>query len=226
MEEEKQGLTDIILDKKSGNSNNKKIVLAVATLGIILIIVVMLMSTLTSDGTDNLPQAVLPPKQKVIPEPTIEEEALFEEIDVIQEKPENDELDNIAQKLKQESLEEDINEPIEPEIEEIKPTIKEVKPTIKKETIKKIVTKKETKKIKSHSGYYIQVGSFSKYAPNKRFLKSITNRHYSYIYHKIDRNGRTLNKVLVGPFSTEKEAKKARKDIRKNIEAGAFLVKL
>lgn len=216
--EEKNELNDIILNKGSSSGNNKKVILAVATLGVILIIVVMLMNTLTSSGTDNLPQAVLPPEPKIISNPTADEEPLFEEVEVVQEdSASSDNLDNIAQKLKEESLAEIevIEEPVAP------------KP-LKKVVAKKPAVKKETPKPVADSGvaYYIQVGSFSKYEPNKKFLKSITDRGYTYKYHKVQRNGKTLNKVLIGPFESEKEAKNARINIRSNIEAGAFLIKL
>ena len=215
--EEKNELSDIILNKGGNGANNKKIILAVATLGVILIIVVMLMNTLTSSGTDNLPQAVLPAEPKMN-SAVSQEEPLFEEVDVVQEETQyNDNLDNIAQKLKEESL-------AEAEIV-AEPVTKPVKKVVKKIIPKKVV-KKETPKADTSIAYYIQVGSFSKYAPNKKFLKSITDRGYSYKYHKVLRDGKSINKVLVGPFYNEKEAKDARIKIRSNIEAGAFLIKI
>jgi DedD protein len=224
--QEKNELNDIILNKGGVPNNNKKIVLAVATLGVILIIVVMLMNSLTSSGTDNLPQAVLPPEPKAQELNTQTEEPLFEEIEVVQEDTtNNDNLDKIAQKLKQESQEQRVQsevEIIEPEI--IKEAPKKV--TQKTPTPKK-VEKTETAKISSEtSNRYIQVGSFSKYEPNKKFLQSITNKGYKYRYHKVVRNSKTLNKVLVGPFDSESEAREALKSIRASIEAGAFITKI
>jgi len=222
--EEKNELSDIILNKGESSTNNKKIILAVATLGVILIIVVMLMNTLTSSGTDNLPQAVLPTEPKISSTNTIsQEEPLFEEVNVVQEEAQySDNLDNIAQKLKQESLAE-----VQTVAEPVKKVVKKVIPEkVVKKVIPEKVVKKEIPKANTSVAYYIQVGSFSKYAPNKKFLKSITDRGYSYKYHKVMRNGKALNKVLVGPFYNEKEAKDARIKIRSNIEAGAFLIKI
>ena len=215
--EEKNELNDIILNKGGVANNNKKIVLAVATLGVILIIVVMLMNSLTSSGTDNLPQAVLPPEPKAQTAPDIVDEPLFEEVEVVQEQSSDSEnLDQIAQKLKQESLEE-VQEPV---IAKAKP-----KPTPEPK-LQKPAKKHSVTKATPSISYYVQVGSFSKYAPNKKFLKSITDRGFSYKYHKVTKNSKTLNKVLVGPFSKEKEARSALRVIRKSIEPGAFLTKL
>ncbi len=235
--EERNELNDIILNRGGIPNNNRKIILAVATLGVILIIVVMLMNSLTSSGTDNLPQAVLPPEPKTQEVVLGDDEPLFEDVEVIQEDNfEGDNLDKIAQKLKEESQENLYAQNTQPTIIEpdiIQERVKKVtpkKPVVKKPVAKKPVVKKPVKKQQkaSTSGVakYVQVGSFSKYEPNKKFLKSITSKGYKYKYHKIIRKGKTINKVLVGPFYSDSETKKALRDIRKSIESGAFIVKL
>ena len=218
--EDKNELNDIILNKGSSVNNNKKIILAVATLGVILIVVVVLMNTLTSNGTDNLPQAVLPPKPKSQATQKIQEEPLFEEVEVVEEAPQdNDNLDRIAKKLKEESKAE-IAAVAKP-VQKSKPIITKPKPVAK---VKKEVVQKTASVVKSTSGisYYIQVGSFSKYEPNKKFLKSISDLGYNYKYHKVN----SINKVLVGPFDSQTKAKDARRILRAKVEPGAFLVKL
>jgi len=214
---DKNELNDIILNKGGSANSNKKIILAVATLGVILIIVVMLMNSLSSNGTDNLPQAALPPEPQAQVSQEEDSEPLFEEVEVIEEENDSDaNLDQIAQKLKEESMQEE-------EVIVVAP-----KP-VKKVTPKKVRPKKVTPPVvKSTSGitYYIQVGSFSKYEPNKKFLKSITNLGFDYMFHNVTKNSKTFTKVLVGPFSTSKAAKDARRVLRAKVEPGAFLVKL
>ena len=211
---ENNELNDIILNKGSSANSNKKIILAVATLGVILIIVVMLMNSLSSSSNENLPQAVLPPQPQANAVAQIEEEPLFEEIEVVEESDNmNSDLDQIAQKLKQESLKEEViieEKTVKAPVVQAKKTPKKVAPA------QKAVV----------GNYYIQVGSFSKYEPNKKFLKSITDLGFNYKYHNIVIKSKTLNKVLVGPFTTEKEAKDARRVLRAKVEPGAFLVKL
>ena len=232
--QENNELNDIILNKSGSTNNNKKIILAVATLGVILIIVVMLMNSLTSNGTDNLPQTPIPPEpsSKVINE--VSNEPLFEEVEIIEEESqENRNLDEIAARLKEESQMEvaEITTPT-PVVEKRKPVAKVVsKPAVKKEDVWANVTpKKAVKQVEvtpySKVNYYIQVGSFSKYAPNKKFLKSITNLGYKYRFHKTIKSTKTSNKVLVGPFKSSTDAKNARKVLRAKVEPGAFLVKI
>lgn len=218
--EEKNELNDIILNKGGVSSNNKKIILAVATLGIILIIVIMIMNTLSSSDSENLPQAILPPEPKIAHSSQIEEDPLFEEVEVIQEDAlNNDNLDMVAQKLIAESKQ-------QPQ-ETIKSPIVEQKSQPKQVATPKPVEKKQTQPKQVQSGsHYIQVGSFSTYEPNAKFLKSITDKGYSYTFHKVSSNGKTLNKVLIGPFKSDKEARDALRTVRSSIESGAFITKI
>ena len=226
---ESNELNDIILNKGGSTNNNKKIILAVATLGVILIIVVMLMNSLTSTGTDNLPQTPIPPEPKAQVIQDMKDEPLFEEVNVEEETSQSsDNLDAIAKKLKEESQEiqtqavEVVDEPV---VVKTKPK-EVVKAVVKPKPAPKPVAKVTAPAATTTSGYYIQVGSFSKYAPNKKFLSSITNLGYNYKFHKITKDGKSVNKVLVGPFSSSAKAKDARRILRAKVEPGAFLIKL
>ena len=227
---ESNELNDIILNKGGSTNNNKKIILAVATLGVILIIVVMLMNSLTSSGTDNLPQTPIPPEPRAQAVQEMKDEPLFEEVEVTQEESKsNDNLDAIARKLKEESREIESNKITmieEPVVAEIapEPVVSKPVPVVKPKP--KPVIKPAAPVSTSKVYYYIQVGSFSKYAPNKKFLGSITNLGYEYKFHKVTKNGKSFNKVLVGPFKNSTVAKDARRVLRAKVEPGAFLVKI
>jgi len=215
--DEKNELSDIVLNKGNASGSNKKIILAVATLGVVLIVVIMLMNSMNSGTTNNLPQAVLPPKpQKEAVKETANSEPLFEEVKVMQDDTSSDaDLDKIAQKLKQESATEEKVTPVKSAPVVRKKSVKQVsKPVQKRATT--------TQTAASSVKYYIQVGSFSKYKPNKKFLGSIKNLGFNYKFHKVS----NLNKVLVGPFKTRKEANNAKRVLRAKVEPGAFLVKL
>lgn len=226
MSENNNELSDIVLNKNSSSSSSKKMVLAIATLGIILISVVTIMKSCGSESVNSAPQAVIPPKPQTemaaqTTNDDADEEPLFEEVEVVQDGNVDDaDLDKIAQKLKEESAQ---------EIAAQKPQTSQPAPEPKVEE-KKVVVQPTPKPapVKTTAGvsYYIQVGSFTRYEPNKKFLDSITKLGYKYRYHKVQVNSKTLNKVLVGPFTTEKEARDARRILRSKVEPGAFLVKL
>jgi len=241
--DENNELSDIVLNKDGTSNSNKKIILAIATLGVVLIIVVMLMNSINSKGTSNLPHAALPAKPKTeVSKTTLDtKEPLFEAVPVVQEKQKEDtNLDHIAKKLKQESAvqkAEPIKEPIKttPIVKKEKIVKKQHKVVkekiihkkaerIKKKTkilAKKVQTAPKKVALNRHS-YFVQVGSFSKYKPNKKFLDSISKLGYKYSYHKV----KNINKVLVGPFNTREEANKAKTLLRSKVVRGAFLVKL
>jgi len=223
-------LGDIILDKKS-NSKNKKIILAVATLAVVLIIVVVVMNKISTSADDTKVQApVLPPEPQ---EQSDTQDSIFKPVKVVKNS-DDDNLNKIAEKLKKESLLEDkldvsdddgvvvIDEPVPTHQENIQNRVKQEP---KKASVKKVVKQQHPKKHVAHKRYYIQVGSFSRYEPNKRFLNKITKLGLNYTYKKVTTHGRTLNKVLIGPFKNEKDARAHLPKVRKNVVSGAFLIK-
>ena len=103
--EEKNELNDIILNKGGSSAGSKKLLLAIATLTLILIIVLVIMNSLKNDEVQKAPQAILPPEPTAPTE--IINDPLFEPVEVIQEGNEsanNQSLDQVAQKIKEESL--------------------------------------------------------------------------------------------------------------------------
>ena len=108
--EEKNELNDIILNKGGASSGSKKLLLAIATLTLILIIVLVIMNSLKNDDAQKAPQAVLPPEPSAPTE--IINDPLFEPVEVIQEGNDGNQssgeqdLNQLAQKIKAESLQE------------------------------------------------------------------------------------------------------------------------
>lgn len=160
--QDRNELNDIILDRNTSSSNTKKLLLAIAALSLILIVVLVIMNTLNStkdEKTGTITKSQLPSAPTdVVDEPD------FEPVEVIQEiagesNNATTNLDEIAQKIKQESINQTtINnrqEDTQPIIEN-KPTQEKkieyvVAPTIKTEQKPVITEKKPTiveKKIK------------------------------------------------------------------------------
>lgn len=227
--EEKNELNDIILNRSTSNNGMKKIMLAVASLAILLIIVVVIMSSINSGGTANLPQPIEPP-QNIQTQAPIDEDPLFEPIAIEEGDLEEENLDNIAKKIKEQSRKEEselISGPedtfIEQETEVVVPA-KYEKPVVK-ESLKKTV-KKTSPKPAIKGNYYVQVGSFGRYAPDEKFLKKISSNGFNYKFHKLTIKGKEMTKVLVGPYATDKAARKDLGKIRKTIEPGAFLSRI
>lgn len=68
-------------------------------------------------------------------------------------------------------------------------------------------------------GFYVQVGSFSKFSPNKQLLSAINEGKFSYRMQKFGDN----NRLLIGPYSTKQEAQSKLSEIRAKINKDAFI---
>ncbi|WP_297810396.1 SPOR domain-containing protein [uncultured Helicobacter sp.] len=68
-------------------------------------------------------------------------------------------------------------------------------------------------------GFYVQVGSFSKFSPNKQLLGLINDNKFSYRMQKSGDN----NRLLIGPYSTKQEAQSQLSEIRTKINKDAFI---
>ena len=239
MADTKSQLNDIVLDKDhSALGGFKKILLTVATFAVLLIIVIVIMSSLNNnDDKEGLGSTILPPEPTQIEE---EKSTLFKSVEVISEQDNVEEkrLEDIAQEIKNQTLpkvktpvveEAVISDPYEPK-EVIKP--KTVEPKI----VKKVVTKKPvvtktapkatktpTTKVSKKGSWFVQVGSFEKSKPNNNLISKIKNNGFSYKLYKSSVKGKNYTKVLIGPFSTYKEAQKNKPKISKTIESGAFI---
>jgi len=73
----------------------------------------------------------------------------------------------------------------------------------------------------SKGQYYVQVGSFAKYAPSKAFLTKIEDAGYTHTYYKVNK----MTKVVIGPFKTQSSAREALRNIRSGVIPSAFLTK-
>lgn len=68
-------------------------------------------------------------------------------------------------------------------------------------------------------GFYVQVGSFSKFSPNKQLLGLINEGKFSYRMQKSGDN----NRLLIGPYGTKQEAQDRLSEIRSKINKDAFI---
>lgn len=118
------------------------------------------------------------------------------------------------------------------------------KSVVAKETVKKIVAVPKPVKIPKYSkpkvtpkvhystkiinvsGYYIQVGAFTK-APNKKLLRNISKKGYNYKVHKMTIKGTLYHKVLIGSYPTRARALKNLNKIKKDFHnKHAYILKL
>jgi len=109
--------------------------------------------------------------------------------------------------------------------------VKEVVVPVKKKVVKQVIKKKSapkrkivvgipvetnfTKKSVGVSGYYIQLGAFSK-KPSDKLLNSISKKGYNYTVHTMTIKGRVYNKVLIGSYKSRSNATKSLSKVKKD----------
>ena len=179
-------------------------------------------------------------KQTDVIPPQVKEEPIFKEIPIeketkstqaikaVKEEAKKEEKTEILPKKEKESKTEQKTN----EVKEVKKEVKEKpqKKEIIKEPIKtKTTTHKPNKKVEGN--YYIQVAALMKYSkPNKKFLDLIKKYGYSYTLYPVEikRDGKIIkiNKLLIGPFASRKEAEKNLVKVKKYITQNAFIFKV
>ncbi|WP_345984392.1 SPOR domain-containing protein [Sulfurimonas sp. HSL-1656] len=216
-------LNDIILNRNSRDGTRKKMLIGVGTLVIVAIVIVIIMGRMSGSAPVQVahPEVVAKP----IPSPVTPAESVNAttpapepEAEPAAEAPAVPEM---AQPVPIEQSDIIVIDETEPEVV---PEPKPVPAPVVKPKPAPVPTPAPA--VAGHPApgdVYIQVGSFSRYKPNRTFLDNIKRSGYEYTFHRVVINGATINKVLVGPFKSRSDAKARLQDVRRKIESGAFI---
>jgi DedD protein len=231
-EEPSNGLNDILLEEESNDNIKKKyitIAIALTILFILTMVVIRFLSTNDKqpklfEDTQNISQDRLLDNQDQYNDITTKhkKDVIQEELDIqkIQTKEtpvplKVQEEEAITPKQEQQPAKNDLfgMQKNDAQVQDVPPVVKETSKKeiqkVIKQKKKKIVQqpKKTTKKkiIAKNSGFYIQVGAFTK-MPKVSFLLNIKNKGYSYIIYPMVIKNKKYNKVLIGPYKTRAKA--------------------
>jgi len=227
--QQQENLDDIIISS-SKKLNLKKLLLAIAVLLLVLIIIILVTKSLVQPEEKKMTSVILPPEPTNKPVMNKREEALFEDIPIpIEDEKKDTKIDEVIGKIKNKAKKEenpiydDITIPIDEE-ETKEPTYsKPVSKKIEQPKPKPKPTPKPKPKKFTHGNYYIQVGAFFNYPPDKKFLNSIKRENLSYEIITATKNGKKYKKVVVGPYPSRKEAKSDLPIIKKRINQNAYI---
>jgi len=103
-------------------------------------------------------------------------------------------------------------------------TVTQKKVIVEKKAPAKVVqpTKQSTGKV---SGYYVQVGAFTK-QPAKKLLDEISKKGFEYAVHPVNVKGTVYNKVIIGPYPTRNIANQKLPEIKQKLKkSGAYILK-
>jgi len=201
--QQQDNLEDIIINSNKG-SNLKKLMLVASVLLLVLILIILITKSLVQPEDKKNTQVILPPEP--VSKPIKAKEPLFEDVPIENENRDT-KIDEVIGKIKNQAY-----------------TEKKAPSTSTKSNAPKTShPKKETKS--TNDEYYIQVGAFFNYPPDKKFLNSITKEKLSYVIVKGEKNGKIYEKVMIGPYPSREKAKKALPVIRKRINQNAYITK-
>jgi len=119
------------------------------------------------------------------------------------------------------------NKEVLPKLIEAPTTIQKRKPQMT-DSHKAIVIKspmKDIEQISSKGNFYVQVGSFVG-KPKSSLLYTITHKGFHYKLIQFPKEGRSISKLLIGPYITKGEARSILTQIREQIQKDAFIAEI
>ncbi|MDR3328425.1 MAG: SPOR domain-containing protein [Prevotellaceae bacterium] len=233
--EEKNELSDILLEQKGPNKATKiKRLIVIAVLLVLLFVLVLMIMKLISkpeDTSGTLTDSLLSqtPPQTVIETPEVNTSNFYDtpnDSAVNANDTFNDTIDSGITIIDNDSV--NVSPNIAPPATIVTPpkqtsVPKQTTPSQPKTNVSSGTATTSSSSVSS--GHYVQVGAFSK-APDKSFLDSITKGGYKYHLYKTTVKSQTMTKVLVGPFKSESEARIQLPEIRDSIAKDAMYSKI
>ncbi len=228
--EDKNELSDIVLEKGSSKAlKAKRILIIIAILIIVFLVVILSMKFINKPQSKQQPQLILPPEPTSSVQKVKKDEQLFKQVPIIEDNnTKKDSFENMVKSLKaKEIAKTKVIEQQKIQEKKVVPTTPKVVQNVVKPLVK--TTKKEPKKVitkKAGTGVYVQVGATSKYSPDKKYLKKITDKKYQYRLLPVVIKGKKVTKILIGPFKNSKIAKENMAKIKKDINKNAFIYRV
>ncbi|MDR0408449.1 MAG: SPOR domain-containing protein [Campylobacteraceae bacterium] len=212
--EEKNELSDILLEQKSSNkiTQVKRLVVITVLLVLIFMLVILIMKLISKPKGDDV--AVYPISTDT---PVDNNEIVVANISII----EDDDYDIQTNETNETTTITVIETNIEPVTQT--PPVETIQPPKIQTTPPVTTDSPQASSVKS--GHYIQVGSFSN-PPNKNFLDGISKKNYEHHLYKTTIKSKQVTIVLVGPYPSESSARNALLDAKATITKDAFYKKI
>lgn len=242
--EDKNELSDIILEEKEDNKmmKVKRILIIAALLTLIFLVILVVMKVLNKpESQEDTTKLVLPPEPQVKQVEPTEDDNLFKQVPIIEEDSKKESFEEMVKSLKEKEIkkQDENNQTAQANTQAEQESPQEVTQT--QETAPKTTTEntQETKNNEQTAqkptqpentdatpGYYIQVAATTKASPDKNYLGEITKKNYTYRLLPIEVNGNKVTKILVGPYDSSAKANEALNGVKNSINKNAFLYRV
>ena len=247
--EEKNELSDIVLEKEDGSKNLKlkRILVIAAVLVLLFLAVLIIMRALNKPDQSQEARLVLPPEPQSAPTAQTNEERLFQQVPIIEEEG-KESFEDMVKKLKEKEMQRSsdrqaqvqnpptqVKEPAPTPVKEPEPAPKpQAKPEPKPQVQERTPTPKPTQPAQPEqsgqniatSGTYIQVASVSRNTPDATYLATLTKKGYDYKLYRTTVNNKDITKILVGPYENNTAAQNALANVRRDLASGAFIFRV
>lgn len=246
--ENRNELSDIVLEKGDNKTVKMKRVLILVAFLILVFLVALASMKVANKGEKDTSKLILPP------EPTQEtqvpkDDQLFKQVPIIEENPKKESFEDMIKTLKDKEAqkqEEAKGSATETKPKEVTPTattpVKEPAPAKVKEEPKKEATKPQPMLRSTEvtpsvapsassgsgsvaAGIYVQVGAVAT-APDAKQLNDIKSKGFECKPYTTVVNGNKVVKLLVGPYATSAEAENALSLIRSSVNKNAFIYRV
>ena len=221
--DDKRELNDILIggdDSKS--SQSKKVILLI--MGIVVLVIAIIAIIVSMLNNSNTPETIVLNKERENIGTKIPQDSnILNNVPI--DESEEDKFEKIVEEIK--SQYQQSNATAEKQ-QEILP--KATIPEKKQESTSPSKQKKITQQVRiinrnnngdiATSGYYLQVGAFSK-APNKAFIDKINL--YNYRVQEILINSKVITRYLIGPYKSRDEAQKDYASVSRDIATPIYL---
>jgi DedD protein len=233
--ENRNELSDIVLEKGDGKTLKlKRILILVAFLILVFLVALASMKMMNKDDAKNTSKLILPPEPTTQEVPVTKDDQLFKQVPIIEENPKKESFEDMIKTLK----EKEVQKQEEAKTKEVLPAVPTKPEPIKTPEVKKEVTPpaKEVAKVKetptaptassnADAGIYIQVGAVAT-NPEQKVLKDIKDKGFEYRLYKTVVNGNNVTKILIGPYAKSEDAQSAMVSVRASINKNAFIYRI
>lgn len=235
MENSRNELSDIVLEKGDHKTVKvKRILILAAFLILVFLVALASMKMMNKDNGKDTSKLILPP------EPTQEtqlpkDDQLFKQVPIIEENPKKESFEDMIKTLKEKEVAKqeeakakdpsgskaDTTKVVDTKPKEVTPSV-----TPKKEVTKpKEATPTPTTSGTTGAGIYVQVGAVAT-APEQRVLNDIKSKGFEYKIYPTVVNGNNVNKILIGPYANSADAENALANIRSSVNKNAFIYRI
>lgn len=237
MENSRNELSDIVLEKGDHKTVKvKRILILAAFLILVFLVSLASMKMMNKDNGKDTSKLILPP------EPTQEtqlpkDDQLFKQVPIIEENPKKESFEDMIKTLKEKEVAKQEEAKVKDggaskadttKVVDTKAKETPTAPVTPKKEVAKPTTPVATTPIQTGSagaGIYVQVGAVAT-APEQRVLNDIKSKGFEYKIYPTVVNGNNVNKILIGPYVNSADAENALANIRSSINKNAFIYRI